>query len=59
MHRFDVISFAFGLVFIAVASVALLDLPADLGRWVLPVSLLGVGAAVAVAAVASGRFGDR
>ncbi|RPI22036.1 MAG: hypothetical protein EHM57_05820 [Actinobacteria bacterium] len=55
MHRFDPISFAFGLAFVAVAAIALFDLPSGLWRWVLPLGFLTVGVGMAAAAISSAR----
>jgi multisubunit Na+/H+ antiporter MnhG subunit len=58
MHRFDPISFVFGLAFVAVATVALFDLPSDYRRWVIPVALVGLGVGIAVAALAPRHQGE-
>jgi hypothetical protein len=56
-HRFDSISFIFGLLFVGFAFVAPARdwLPADFGRWIFPAAVLLLGVGLAVAAVASSR----
>ena len=53
-HRFDVLSFAFGVVFLALAATTLVD-DVDLAlletRWILPGILIALGLAVLYAAV--------
>jgi hypothetical protein len=53
-HRFDVISFVFGILFLALAASAAvgeIDLFAVEAKWVMPVALIIAGAAVLVATV--------
>lgn len=56
-HRFDVISFIFGLIFIGLAIIAPAGewLPDDFGRWIVPGAVLLLGIGLAVSAIASSR----
>lgn len=49
-HRFDVLSFVFGALFLAFAASVTwdlsLDLGFDIGDWILPVALLVIGVVV-------------
>jgi hypothetical protein len=56
-HRFDTISFIFGLTFVALAggAVARVDFPDDLGTWIIPAALLLLGIGIAVSAIAGAR----
>lgn len=53
-HRIDAVSLIFGLVFLALAgaSVARVDLPDDLGVWIVPAAVLLLGVGIAVSAIA-------
>lgn len=54
-HRFDPISFIFGLLFVGLAVVAPARewLPTDFGRWIIPGAVLLLGVGLAVSAIAS------
>lgn len=56
-HRFDPISFIFGLLFVALAFIAPVWewLPTDFGRWAIPGAVLLLGVGLAVSAIASTR----
>ncbi len=56
-HRFDPISFIFGLMFVGLAFIAPARewLPTDFGRWIVPGAVLLLGIGLAVSAVASSR----
>lgn len=57
-HRFDLISFLFGAVFVAIALIALLDsivLRVDDWRWIGPGLLVALGIALLVSAGGRGR----
>ncbi len=56
-HRFDPISFIFGLMFVGLAFIAPARewLPTDFGRWIVPGAVLLLGIGLAVSAVASRR----
>lgn len=60
-HSFDAISFAFGLLFVGLAVLAPNRewLPDDVGRWVVPVAVLILGAGLAFSALTSSRGTDR
>ena len=56
-HRFDAVSFIFGLLFVGLAFIAPVRewLPDDFGRWILPGVVLLLGVGLAVSAIASSR----
>lgn len=56
-HRFDVLSFVFGLLFVGMAFLAPARdwFPSDTARWIIPGAVLLLGAGLAVSAVASNR----
>ncbi|HZJ48161.1 MAG TPA: hypothetical protein VFD97_03885 [Acidimicrobiia bacterium] len=56
-HRFDTVSFIFGLLFVAAATLAPLreHLPADVGLWLVPGALVLLGVGIAVSAIATNR----
>jgi len=56
-HRFDAISFIFGLIFVSLAFIvpAREWLPTDFGRWFVPGAVLLLGIGLAVSAIASSR----
>jgi len=56
-HRFDTLSFLFGLLFVVLAVAAPLRtwIPSDLGVWLIPGALMLLGVGIAVSALASGR----
>jgi hypothetical protein len=56
-HRFDPISFIFGLMFVGLAFIAPARewFPTDFGRWIVPGAVLLLGIGLAVSAVASRR----
>ena len=56
-HRFDAISFIFGLIFVSLAFIAPARewLPTDYVRWVVPGAVLLLGVGIAVSAIASSR----
>jgi len=58
-HRFDTLSFIFGLLFVVMAvAVPLREwLPSDLGVWLVPGALVLLGLGIAVSAIASSRSG--
>jgi hypothetical protein len=59
-HRFDVVSFIFGLIFVGLAFItpAREWLPTDSGRWLIPGAVLLLGLGIAVSAIASSRSED-
>jgi hypothetical protein len=59
-HHFDIISFIFGALFVALAFIAPARewLPDDFGRWVVPGAVLLLGVGLAVSAIASSRSGE-
>ena len=56
-HRFDVISFVFGLLFVGMAFVApnYHWISGDATRWIVPGAVLLLGAGLAVSAIAANR----
>jgi len=56
-HRFDPISFIFGLMFVGLAFIAPARewFPTEFGRWIVPGAVLLLGIGLAVSAVASRR----
>ncbi len=54
-HRFDPISFIFGVLFVGFAVLAPVRewLPTDFGRWIVPGAVLLLGIGLAVSAIAS------
>jgi hypothetical protein len=56
-HRFDPVSFIFGLLFVSLAFIAPARewLPTDFGRWIVPGAVLLLGIGLTVSAIASGR----
>lgn len=56
-HRFDAISFVFGLLFLGVAVLAPIhgQLSEDVGRLIIPGAILILGIGLAVSAIASNR----
>jgi len=56
-HRFDAISFIFGVIFVSFAFIAPARewLPTDYVRWVVPGAVLLLGIGIAVSAIASSR----
>lgn len=56
-HRFDIISFIFGALFVALALIAPVGewLPDNFGRWIVPGAVLLLGVGLAVSAIASSR----
>jgi hypothetical protein len=56
-HRFDPISFVFGLLFVGLAFIAPARewLPTDSGRWIIPGAVVLLGIGLAVSAIASSR----
>ena len=56
-HRFDALSFVFGLLFIGLAFLAPARewLPGETARWIIPGAVLLLGAGLAISAVASNR----
>ena len=54
-HRFDAISFIFGLIFVSLAFIAPARewLPTDYVRWIVPGAVLLLGIGLAVSAIAS------
>lgn len=56
-HRFDPISFIFGLLFVGLAFIAPARewLPDNFGRWIVPGAVLLLGVGLAVSAIASTR----
>lgn len=60
-HRFDALSFVFGMLFIGMAFLAPARdwLPSNTGRWIIPGAVLLLGAGLAISAVASNRATDQ
>jgi len=60
-HRFDAVSFTFGLVFVVVALVALFraHVPDNMGLWLAPGALVLLGVGIAVSAIAANRSDER
>lgn len=56
-HRFDAVSFVFGLLFIAAATLAPLHehLPDNVGLWLAPGALVLLGVGIAISAIATNR----
>lgn len=56
-HRFDALSFVFGMLFIGMAFLAPTRewIPGDAARWIIPGAVLLLGAGLAISAVASNR----
>jgi len=57
-HRFDPISFVFGLIFAAVGVVYLVDdvrFDPDVARWIWPLAIVAIGVAIVGAAVSNSR----
>jgi hypothetical protein len=56
-HRFDALSFVFGLLFIGMAFLATARdwLPSDTARWIVPGAVLLLGAGLAISTIASNR----
>jgi multisubunit Na+/H+ antiporter MnhG subunit len=56
-HRFDAISFIFGLIFVSLAFIAPARewFPTDYVRWLAPGAVLLLGVGIAVSAIASSR----
>ena len=54
-HRFDAISFVFGLLFVGMAFLAPSRdwIPSGVGQWIVPVAVLLLGAGLAISAIAS------
>ena len=60
-HRFDALSFVFGLLFLGMAFLAPARdwLPSDTARWIIPGAVLLLGAGLATSAVAADRAANR
>jgi hypothetical protein len=60
-HRFDIISFIFGALFVALAFIAPARewLPENFGRWIVPGAVLLLGVGLAVSAIASTSSRER
>jgi len=56
-HRFDALSFVFGLLFIGMAFLAPTRdwLPGNSARWIIPGAVLLLGAGLAISAITSNR----
>lgn len=56
-HRFDPISFIFGLLLVGLAFIAPVweSFPDNFGRWIVPGAVLILGVGLAVSAIASAR----
>lgn len=56
-HRFDALSFVFGLLFVGMAFFAPVRdwFPSNTARWIIPGAVLLLGAGLAISAVASNR----
>lgn len=56
-HRFDALSFVFGLLFIGLAFLAPARdwLPSETARWIIPGAVLLLGGGLAISALASNR----
>jgi len=56
-HRFDALSFVFGLLFVGMAFLAPARdwFPSNTARWIIPGALLLLGAGLAISAVATNR----
>jgi len=56
-HRFDALSFVFGLLFVGMAFLAPARdwFPSDTARWIIPGAVLLLGAGLAISAIASNR----
>ena len=54
-HRFDALSFVFGILFVGMALLAPTRdwFPANTARWIIPGAVLVLGAGLAISAVAS------
>ncbi|MEN8114624.1 MAG: hypothetical protein ABFS21_09575, partial [Actinomycetota bacterium] len=60
-HRFDTASFIFGLLFVALAAAAVVqvDFPDNLGTWIVPAAVLLLGVGIAVSAIAGTSSKER
>ena len=60
-HRFDALSFVFGMLFVGMAFLAPARewIPSDTARWIIPGAVLLLGAGLAISAVASNRAKDQ
>jgi len=56
-HRFDALSFVFGLLFVGMAFLAPARdwFPSNTARWIIPGAVLLLGAGLAISALASNR----
>lgn len=56
-HRFDAISFVFGLLFVGMAFLIPSRewIPSGVGQWIVPGAVLLLGAGLAISAIASNR----
>lgn len=60
-HRFDALSFVFGLLFVGMAFLAPVHnwISNDATRWIVPGAVLLLGAGLAISAVATNQKADR
>jgi hypothetical protein len=57
-HRFDPVSFVFGLIFVATGVAFMIDdvrFDPDVARWIWPMVIVGAGIAIIAAAVSGSR----